>query len=139
MTSSESEGQFEGLINDLKDKVISMEILEGSDSYYKQDTEGASSDQYDLIRSITESDTLKIVQNIKYDNLKYMFLKNIGDEGKPPVYLYISTDVDQNNMKRGMFITAFYCYSLVFTFDFKKLNNTTAKIINILDQYQAEE
>ncbi|KAK6089760.1 hypothetical protein P3W45_001262 [Vairimorpha bombi] len=138
-SSEESQGQFDRLITDLQDIVMSIEILEESESNFKQETEGTTRDQYELIQSLTDSPSLVPIQNIKYDGLKYMFLKNIQDEGKPPVYLFISTDADANGKKRGLFITSFFSYSVIFTFDFKKINATTAKIINVLDQYQPEE
>lgn len=138
MSSTENADEFNELLNDLKPYIISLELT-NDESNFKFKTEGTTDEEYEVIKQLTESETPLLVPTLNYDNLKYMHLKNIHDEGRLPVYVYISTGVDETGNKRGMFITSFFSFSMIATFEHKKINTATSKIISLIDQYQADE
>ncbi|EQB61595.1 hypothetical protein NAPIS_ORF00825 [Vairimorpha apis BRL 01] len=138
MSSTENAEEFNELLNDLKPYIISLELI-NNDSNFKFKTEGTTDNEYSVIKKLAESETPISIPSIFYDNLKYMHLKNINEEGRLPVYIYISTDVDDTGNKRGMFITCFFSFSFIATFEHKKINIATSKIISLIDQYQADE
>lgn len=142
MTSSqenENREEFDALLEDLESNVVSLELNDFEGINFKHNTSGTSKDQYALIKNLYESETVKQVQSVTYDGIKYMFLNCIQDEGKKPVYIFISTEADKDGLKKGMLVTGFFTYALIATFEHKKINNATAKIISVLEQYQVEE
>ncbi|KAF9765033.1 hypothetical protein NGRA_0072 [Nosema granulosis] len=141
MTSQDNENreEFDALLEDLESNVVSLELVDFEGTSFKHNTSGASEDQYASIKTLYASETAVQVQSITYDGIKYMFLKCIQDEGKKPVYIFISTEADKDGIKKGMFITGFFTYALIATFEHKKINKATAKIISVLEEYQVEE
>lgn len=141
MTSQENENreEFDTLLEDLKDNVISLELKDFDGECFKHNSLGTTSEEYNTIQTLYNSETPAQIHKITYDEVKYMLLKCINVEGKKPVYIFISTEPDRANIKKGMLITAFFSYALIATFEHKKINNATSNIISVLDQYQVEE